>query len=198
MRLALLILLPLVAHAVIVDRVAVVVGEKVITTSEIELRIRLASFQNQQPPDYSLASRQKAVQELIDEKLVEHEMDLGRYPQLDAEHRKELVDQYKTTNEALASYGLTRQDLEDELARQSDLLSFLNLRFTPAVQVTDQDVQKYIDDNAPGQQAGTEMRAAIAKKLTMERADKELDVWLHDQRKRTRIEYLEKDLEVKQ
>ena len=197
MKFALLVLLPLAAHAVIVDRVAVVVGEKVITTSEIELRIRLASFQNQQQPDFSLASRQKAAQELIDEKLVEHEMELGHYPQLDADHRKALIDQYKTTDEALASYGLTRRDLEGELARQSDLLSFLNLRFTPAVQVTDQDVQKYIDANAPGQEAGTEMREAVAKKLTMERADKELDLWLKDQRKRTHIEYLEKDLEVK-
>jgi len=58
-------------------------------------------------------------------------------------------------------------------------------------------VQKYIDANAPGQEAGTEMREAVAKKLTMERADKELDLWLKDQRKRTHIEYLEKDLEVK-
>ncbi len=34
----------------------------------------------------------------------------------------------------------------------------------------------------------------IEEKLTGERADKELDLWLQDQRKRTRIEYLEKDL----
>ena len=87
------------------------------------------------------------------------------------------------------------------------MLTFLNLRFRPAVQVTDQDVQKYFAENVlkgPGKtlqeaQAGAlnEMRAEIEKKLTEERADKELDLWLQDQRKRTKIEYLEKDLETK-
>jgi hypothetical protein len=42
-----------------------------------------------------------------------------------------------------------------------------------------------------------EMRAEIQLKLTNDRADKELDLWLTDQRKRTKIEYLEKDLEGK-
>ena len=39
-----------------------------------------------------------------------------------------------------------------------------------------------------------EMRAEIEQKLTIERADKELEAWLQDQRKRTKIEYAEKDL----
>jgi hypothetical protein len=41
------------------------------------------------------------------------------------------------------------------------------------------------------------VREEIQQKLTNERADKELDLWLQDQRKRTKIEYLEKDLESK-
>ena len=39
-----------------------------------------------------------------------------------------------------------------------------------------------------------EMRAEIEQKLTTERADKELDAWLQDQRKRTKIDYAVKDL----
>jgi len=91
------------------------------------------------------------------------------------------------------------------LALQSEMLTFLNLRFRPAVQVTDQDVLKYFTDQIQ-QGAGktkqvaetgalNEMRAEIEQKLTIERADKELDTWLQDQRKRTKIEYAEKDLE---
>ena len=73
--------------------------------------------------------------------------------------------------------------------------------------MTDQDVQKYFAENVlkgagktlQQAQAGAlnEMRAEIEQKLTTERADKELDLWLQDQRKRTKIEYLEKDLQRK-
>lgn len=210
------LLLPVAANAVIVDRIAIAVGDKIITDSEIDLRIRLTAFQNQEKPEFSLSARQKAAQELIDQKLVEREMDVGHYPRLAEIRRKALLAEYQQANyksapddltKALAAYGLTPQDLQDDLGRQSDLLTFLNLRFRPAVQVTDQDVQKYFAENAAAaadktlQQAQTgalkELRAQIEQKLTSERADKELDLWLRDQHKRTKIDYLEKDLESK-
>jgi hypothetical protein len=211
-----ILFLPLAATGVIVDRLAIAVGDKIVTDSEIELRIRLTAFQNREKPDFSLPSRQRAAQELIDQRLVDHEMDVGHYPRLEEAGRKTLLDEYRKTDyksdpaalaKALAGYGLTPEDLRDDLGRQSDLLTFLNLRFRPAVQVTDQDVQKYFAENVlkgagktlQEAQAGAlnEMRAQIEQKLTTERADKELNLWLQDQHKRTRIEYLEKDLETK-
>jgi hypothetical protein len=218
-RLAVLVialLLPIGAWAVIVDRIAITVGDKVIAQSEIDQRIRLTAFENHEQPDLSLASRRRAAQELIDQRLVEREMDVGHYPRLDADHRKALLADYEKTDyksdpaaaaKVLAVYGLTPQDLEDDLGRQSDLLTFLNLRFRPAVQITDQDIQKYFAENVlkgadktrQQAQAGAlnEMREEIEQKLTNAQADKELDLWLQDQRKRTKIEYLAKDLEEK-
>jgi len=196
------LVLPMAAQAVLVDRIAVAVGDKIVTESEIDLRIRLSAFQNKEKADFSLTSRRRAAQELIDQRLVEREMDVGHYPRLEATRRKALLAEYQvdpgTLDKALAAYGLKPQDLEEDLGRQSDLLTFLTLRFRPAVQVTDPDVQKYFAENVP-KGAGTlnEMRAEIQQKLTNERADKELDLWLQDQRKRTKIEYLEKDLESK-
>lgn len=196
------LILPIAARAVIVDRIAVIVGDNVITQSEIGQRIRLTAFQNHMQPDFSLASRQAAAQELIGQKLVEHEMDLGRYPRLDADRRKALLGDYEKTEfqsnpaalaQALKGYGLTPLELETDLGRQSDLLSFLNLRFRPAVQVTDEDIDKYVDKNAAG---ADQLRALIGRQLTADRADKELNTWLQDQRKRTRIEFLERDLEA--
>ena len=157
------------ASGVIVDRVAVVVGDKIITQSEIEQRIRLTALQNHEKPDFSAETRRKTAEQLIDQKLVEREMEVGRYPRIDEDHKKALLADFEKSEPGLAqmlkSYGLTAQDLEDDLGRQADLLTFLNLRFRPAVQVTDQD--------------------ALSNQL----ADKELDRWLQDQRKRTRIEY---------
>lgn len=207
------LLLPLSARGVIVDRVAVTVGDKVITDSEIDLRIRLTAFQNDEKPEFSLASRRKAAEELIDQKLIEHEMDLGHYPRLEAKGRKALLDEYAAKNyhsdpaamaKALTECGLTPEELEEDLGRQSDLLTFLNLRFRPAVDVTDQDVQKYLDEHVTKEElqkvqpaALQQLRAQIEQKLTTERSEKELDLWLEDQHKRTKIEFLEKDLQAK-
>ncbi len=210
--LTLALLLPIAAGAVIVDRVAVAVGDKIITDSEIELRIRLAAFQNDEKPDFSLDARRKAVKELIDQKLIDHEMDLGHYPRLAEPARQALLAEYRKADrladeaalaKALAAYGLTPQQLEDELAWQSDLLTFLNLRFRPAVEVTDEDVQKYLDEHVlkSGQKTPAAeleaMRVQVEKKLTNERSGRELDLWLQDQLRRTQIDYLENDLEAK-
>jgi parvulin-like peptidyl-prolyl isomerase len=202
------------ARAVIVDRVAITVGNKVITESEIDQRIRLTAFQNDEKPDFSLAAQRQAASKLIDQKLIEREMDVGRYPRAAPDVGKNLLADYAKSNyksnpiamaAALQTYGLTTQDMEEELALQSEILTFLNLRFRPAVLVTDADVLKYFTEQIKQGEGKTkqvaeagalnEMRAEIEQKLTTERADKELDAWLQDQRKRTKIEYAEKDLE---
>jgi hypothetical protein len=197
------------AAAVIVDRVAATVGIKVITDSEIDLRIRLTAFQNNETPDFSPVARRQAVERLIDQRLVEREMDVGHYPRLEAARGEALLDDYVTSNykgdreafgRALAGYQLTAEDVEGDLLRQTDLLTFLSLRFRPAVQVTEDDVRKYFNEKilprlAKAQQDSlNEMRAEIEQQLTTERADRELDLWLQDQRKRTKIEYEEKEL----
>jgi hypothetical protein len=189
------------ALATIVDRIAVAIGNQVITQSEIDQRIRLTAFENGQQPDFSAASRKQATQRLIDEKLVEHEMSIGRYPGMPDERKPALLSAYEKNGAAkldaeLARRGLTREDLMNDLARQQDLLTFLNLRFRPAVQVNEQDVQSYYRQHfAQANVPLNEVRSQIEQKLTDERADSELDAWLKRQRQRTRIDYLEKDLE---
>ncbi len=192
-------------QAVILDRVAVAVGNKVITQSEIERRIRLTAFEKRETPDFSLASRREAAGRLIDQRLVEREMDVGRFPRFAAENEKDLVASYERANypsdhagllRALATGGLSEADLGEDLARQRDLLTFVDLRFRPAVQVAEQDVQKYFDEKvAPGdRQTLSALRPQIEQVLADERADRDLDDWLKDQRKRTRIDYVDKDL----
>jgi hypothetical protein len=202
MRPALLVpLLVLPALATIVDRIAITLGPQVITDSEIDQRIRLTAFENGQQPDFSPASRKQAAQRLIDEKLVEHEMTVGHYPGMPDDRKPALLAAYEKDGGAakldadLKQRGLTRDDLLNDLARQQNLLTFLNLRFRPAVQVPEQDVQKYYREHfAHANVPLNEVRSAIEQKLTDARADTELDQWLKRQRERTGIEYLEKDL----
>lgn len=196
----------------IVDRVAIAVGNKVITQSEIEERIRLTAFQNGEKPDFSLASRKQAAERLIDQKLIEREMDVGHFPRADAEHGKQLLADYKDSSypadspashasmvTALSADGLTADDLETDLMRETDLLTFLDLRFKPAVQVDDAEVRKYFDEKVPPgpakeQQGLGGMRSQIELILATQQADKDLDEWLKDQRLRLKIEYVDKDL----
>jgi hypothetical protein len=188
------------ALAIIVDRIAISIGNQVITDSEIDQRIRLTAFENGEQADFSAASRKQAAQKLIDEKLVEHEMSIGRYPGMPDGRKPALLSVYEKNGAAkldaeLARRALTREDLMNDLARQQDLLTFLNLRFRPAVQVNEQDVQSYYRQHfARAKVPLNEVRSQIEQKLTDQRADSELDGWLKRQRERTRIEYLEKDL----
>ena len=123
MRLLMIVMLAVPALTTIVDRIAITVGNKVITDSEIDQRIRLTAFESGDKPDFSLAARKAAADRLIDQKLVEREMEVGHYPRLKAETT---ATDAAARDRALAQYGLTPADLEADLARQADLLSFLN------------------------------------------------------------------------
>ncbi len=206
-RFASALILAVVSQAAIVDRIAVTVGTKVITDSEINIRIRLTAFENGEKPDLSLESRKKAADRLIDQKLVEREMDDGHYPRTEDAASTVLLDNYAETNygpdrealaRALAGYELTPADLREDLTRQADLLHFLELRFRPSIQVSEADVRRYYDEQfrqAEGFGATlNEMRAQIEQRIAGDRADAEMETWLKDQRKRTRISYVEKGL----
>lgn len=201
------VLLAAAARGELVDRVAVAVGNKVITETEIELRIRLTAFQNGSVPDHSLQSRRQTSQRLIEQKLIEHEMEIGHYPNLAQERAKALIVEYMNGHfdadapgmvVALMEYALVAEDLKTDLSRQTDLLTFLNLRFRPAVQVTEEEARHYFDDHAPGadktDQAFAALRASIERQLVAERADKELDLWLADQKTRTHIVFVDRQL----
>jgi hypothetical protein len=201
-------LLALPLAATIVDRIAISAGTQVITDSEIEQRIRLTAFENGAIPSFDPATRKTAADRLIDQKLVEREMDLGQYPRLTADRRASLLSDYAKENfkanaeamdKTLASDGLTRADLEADLAREVDLLTFLSVRFRPAVEITDQDVTRYFQSKIRPKLANTnagidEYRSQIEAELTNQRADADMEAWLKEQRKRNKIRYLEPEL----
>ena len=198
-----------IASAAIVDRAAITVGNQVITESEIVRRIRLQAFQSGMLPDFSDNSRRETAQRLIDLKLVQREMDLGRYERTTAERPLAMVDaftaeHFRSSPEALRlaleTVNLTVADLQTEFAEQIDLLSFTSLRFKPAVEVKDQEIEDYYRIHfqpKPGQApaALADVRASIEDILATQRADVALDAWLKELRSRTRIVYLEKELQ---
>lgn len=198
--------------AVVVDRIAVIVANQIITSSDIETRLRLSAFENgAAAADFSLAARRTALQSLIDQRLVGKEMELGHYPRLEAAERARLVSAFAVSaftfavsafnssmeemDRALARAGLQRKDLEEDLARQAELLTFLSLRFRPAVQISDADIDTRYRERTGPRVPLDEVRQSIEQSITAEQADRELDAWLAAQRKSTRIVFVDRDLQ---
>ena len=188
--------------AEIVDRVAVSCGKRAITDSAISLRLRLTAFQNGTPIPTGEAARRDAAHLLIDQTLVEEEMGIGRYRRITADRRQQLLTNWNKEHgnlDKLTEYGLTEEELELDLARQEDLLNFLNIRFRPAVQVNEEEIQRYFElkirPSVGPDATVAEFRTRIEQILIEARADAELETWLREQRKRTRIEFVEKELQ---
>jgi hypothetical protein len=69
------------------------------------------------------------------------------------------------------------------------LAHFIDLRFRPAVQVTNGDIEKYYREQFGSSQALADVRARITETLQAQRSDAALDAWLKDTKAHTVIEY---------
>lgn len=192
----------------IIDRIAVSVGNRVITVSDIEREIRVNSFLNGVKPDLSQANKRATAEKMVEQKLIQRELETSRYPLPEASEIEPALAEFKAAQfkdeaeyaRSLAEYGITDQDVRNELLWQRTLLRFIGIRFRPGVQVSDQDIQKYFDETvAPAARAAhpgepvtlQDYRSQIEAKLTGDQADQEMDRWLKEARKRNEIIYHE-------
>lgn len=195
-------------RAEVIDRIAVSVGNRVITTSDLDRQIRVAAFLNGGKPDLSAAAKRKMAERMVEQTLIRKELETSRYPIPTSEEVEPVYQAFLAKNypdpaalqRALAAAGLAERDLKEELLWQRALAQFVEMRFRPGVQVTDEDVQKYFDTVvAPlAKQAHPEQppkledyRYDIEAKLAGDRADQEMDKWLTEARKRTEVVFHE-------
>ena len=140
----------LLSGAVVVDRVAIIVGKRVVKTSDLERDLRVSQFLNRQPLDLSPATRRKVADRLITQELIHQEVMNGGYSRptekdVDAFVQKLKHDRFSNSDtqfrSALARYGLTEAELLHYLLWQLTVLRFIDERFRPGVLVTDEDVR---------------------------------------------------------
>jgi len=195
------------ARAEIIDRIAVSVGNNVITAGDIGKEIRVTAFQNGAKPDFSSQNRKATAQRLVEQRLIRHELDLSKYPLPEASAVEPMLRQLrqrytgeKAFEDALAAYAITEQDVKDELLWQLTLVRFIEVRFRPGVQVSDQDIENYFDKVVkPAAEAAhpdepvslDDYREKIQETLAGRRADQEVDQWLRQAEKSTEIVYHE-------
>jgi len=194
------------SRADIIDRIAVTLDSQVITESEVLLEIRLTAFQNGAPLDFKPEAKREAAGRLIEQKLIRKEIEVGRYIQPNPADVEPMLKQMEAQRfhspdefrHALEKYEVRAEDLKAHLLWQLTLLRFIDVRFRPGIQITDQDIQQYFNQKLPEleKQAGPEkrirlddLRDKIQEALTDERVDQQLNDWLAETRKHMRIEF---------
>ena len=210
-RLLLFIVLAAVAEAVVIDRMAIMVGARLIKDSDIEREMRLTDFLNGDKLDLSPPARRKAAQRLIDQAMIHREVDLGRYTAPTPGEIEAFLQQVKKQHftddaqfrQALQTYGITKEQLESQVRWQIGVLHFIEQRFRPAVLISEQESDAYyrahqsdFRDPKTGKTALIDdVRDQIQDILAAPRVNKEFEDWLDRARKRTKVEYREASLE---
>jgi hypothetical protein len=196
------------APAETIDRIAVAVGNRVITASDVERQLRLAGFLSGSKPELTAEARRKMAETLVEQKLVARELETARYPEPGASEVDSVFAEFKSGyfssdaeyRRALAEAGLTEAEVKQQLLWQRRWLSFVAVRFRPAVQVTDADIRAYYETSVlPAAKAANpgatytleEFRDPILSKLTSDRVDQAMAQWLAEMRQRTEIVFHE-------
>jgi hypothetical protein len=131
-----------------IDGVAARIEDDILTESEVR---ELGAFQ--QLVDGHPKSRSELIRELADQWIVRGEANTAKFPhpsQADVDHAyAELVKQFKSPEEfqsRCSSAGLTEAGVRRMLEQQLYLSHFIDYRFRPSAQVTDQQVEAYYRD----------------------------------------------------
>jgi hypothetical protein len=195
----------------IVDRMALVVGQQILTELQLDEEIRVTAFLNRQPVVRDPATRRAAADRLVQQMLIKREMDLSHYPfpesaevnqYMNGIQRQQGLDGAAFTR-ALSEYQLTQEILKDHLALQLTTLRFIQYRFQPDIDVPETAIiNRYKADivnwsaRHPGPPPTLEQsKDSIREALLEERTDNALNAWIQEARKRVYIRYLDKSLE---
>lgn len=193
------------ASAEIIDRIAVTVGKHAIKLSDIDRDLRVTSFLNREPLNLSSNAKCAAAERLIDQALIGDEIEEGGYDRpadSDVEAMLNKIRQERfggsdaRLREALETYGLTEDQLRQQLSWQLEVLRFIDQRFRAGVLVTDDDVRSYYDQHRadlarqnPKAQSLEDFQPKIRQSLEGERVNQNFTQWLEEARRRNRIEY---------
>jgi hypothetical protein len=193
------------ARAEIIDRIAVSVGSRVITETDLDREIRITALLNNEKPDFSPAKKREAAERMVDQTLVRSELEASRYLSPSAADTQAALEEEKARfgndaayRRALAEYGVSEDDLKARLAWQLTLLRFIDVRFRPGIQIGDEEIRKYFDEHMraglieahPGQTPSMDdHRAAIEQTLIGQAGDRQVEQWLKEARRRTHIQY---------
>ena len=193
------------ARGEIIDRIAASVGNRVITASDLDRQIRVTAFQDGVKPDFSPAHKRAMAESMIEQKLDPVELANSRYPLPDPAELVPAIEQFK------------KEHFKDDAAYQrragrvwhhrGGFQGTVVVAAHPAVvhpgairdrragdrrrrwkQYFTKTVKPAAEAAHPGQAVSLDdYREQIERKLTGQRADQQMDIWLREVRRRTNV-----------
>jgi peptidyl-prolyl cis-trans isomerase SurA len=194
-------------RAELVDRIAVSVGNSVITESEIRHQLKIRAFVEGSPLKLDEENKRAAADRLIEQSLIRREMSASRYAPAEPALAKSLLASFKQSRfqgdenayqAELKRARLTEADVESSFLWQLTVLRFVEFRFRPGIQIPAEEVREYYDQKfVPGWKARTtdpiptfeEAERNCEDTLIQERIDNQLDRWISLSRTQTTIQY---------
>jgi hypothetical protein len=172
----------------VVDRIAVVVGDQVITESEVRREVRLTAFLNGAAVDLSADSRRAAAERLVDQQLIRNEMQVAGYRPPSPEQGAKVLADFRRANypneaayrAVLAKDGITEDELKDHLLWQAAALAFTEQRFRMLAPPATESANRVTDPAAQGSGAGGSAPVDT---------EDQMDAWLRQARSATRIQF---------
>lgn len=191
--------------AEVVDRIKVSVGGEIITEQQVIRYLRSAALINNEPVKETAADQKRAAQKLIELALIRIEMQTSRYPmptearigEALEELKKQRFDGKEEAYQAeLKAKQISEVELKDSLRWQLAILSFIDFRFRPGVQITEEEIREYFQYDYRKEFARrandtyNQARAGILEILTQQRIDNQLDRWLNESESSTKVRWL--------
>jgi hypothetical protein len=192
--------------AEVIDRIVATVNGHIILQSDWEDALRYEAFSNGRPLDHLTGEdRKAALDHLIDQELLREQLrspdSQHSSPEEVAQRIAEIRKQYpKGESEAgwqalLQSYGLGEEDLKNRVAAQMDLMSLVDSRLRPAVNIDNKSIESYYQQELLPQlhQSGgqsvplAEVSGKIKELLTQKKITQLLTTWLQSLRAGSQI-----------
>ncbi|GIU80730.1 MAG: hypothetical protein KatS3mg005_3968 [Bryobacteraceae bacterium] len=193
----------------VLDRVAVAAGQQAVTMVEILRHLRFRAILSGVSVEDTEQNRRQAAEQLLDLLIVRRELELSRYsPPAMAEADTAIeafLAEMKWSRERLAAEllraGFTEEEFRREMQARLTVTRFIDYRFAPGVQVTDEEVQAYYDteflpalrEASPGAAVPglAAVRPVIERILTTRKVNAAMEDWLKQMRQNLRIRYFE-------
>ena len=191
--------------AVVIDRIAAIVGKHAIKLSDVDRDLRVTEFLNREPLKLNSDARRQAAERLIDQVVIGDEIKSEGFARPNDSDADALLnrlrrDQFGGSDarlrQGLSAYDLTEEGLRTQLLWQVEVLRFIDQRFRPSVLVTDEEVRASYEEHRselarqyPQTPGFEELEPKVRASLEGERINQSFVQWLDRARQRNRIEY---------
>lgn len=191
----------------VIDGVVAVVNHNPIFRSDWQEAVCFEAFMQQRSVSaISEEERRKALERVIDRRLLHAQMGDSRYLQPSEADLEQQIDKLRQQlpggndevawQKTMASYGLSDATLREHLRSEMQVMNFIEARLRPNVHIQPEEVEGYYRNELLVAQQRTgakpvalqDVEPKIRELLTQQRINELLDAWLHNLRQQAEIQ----------